>query len=221
MYNITLIGTYHKERGICNLTELYKIIEKINPEVIFEEISPSHLDAYCKDKNKSKLETDTIIKFMENHQIEHIPIDYDNVPPDSFFRSDRYMHGRVERFSYGYRNIVDTISFYTEKYGFKYLNSIDNMNLNEELDNEIEETLKMFNDEKLFQIRKSWNDITEKRENVMITNIYNYSKEHKYNIGLFLIGAAHRGSIINKIQKFVEIEDIKLNWNYCNYDNIL
>jgi hypothetical protein len=221
MYNITLIGTYHKAKGVCNLTELYKIIEKINPEVIFEEIAPSSLDTYHEDKNKSKLETDTIILYRKNHQIEHIPIDYDYVQPDSFFSADRYMHGRVEKISYGYRKLVDVISLCTEKCGFKYLNSTDAMNLYMALDNEIEETLQMLNDERLFEIRKSWNDITEKRENIMIQNIFDYSKEHKYNKGLFLIGAAHRGSIINKVQKCVETEDVKLNWNYCNYDNIL
>jgi hypothetical protein len=38
MYNITLICTVHRENGKCNSEELYNIIEKINPEIIFEEI---------------------------------------------------------------------------------------------------------------------------------------------------------------------------------------
>jgi hypothetical protein len=221
MYNLILIGTNHKSKGICNLSELSKIIENINPEVIFEEIAPSYFDNYYKDKTNSKLETDTIIKYLENHQVEHIPIDYDNVPPISFFRDDQHMHERIERFSYTYRHLVDTNSFYIEKYGFKYLNSNDSINLNKALDNEIEETLKMFDNEKLFLIRKAWNDLNEIRENEMIKNIYNYSMEHKYNVGLFLIGAAHRGSIIDIIQRYVVKEEIKLNWNYDDYSNIL
>jgi hypothetical protein len=220
MYNIILIGTNHKSKGICNISELYKIIKGVNPEVIFEEIAPSYFDNYYKNKTNNNLETDTILKYLENHQIEHIPIDYDNVPPISFFRDDQHMHERIERFSYTYRNLVDTNSFYIGKYGFRYLNSADSLNLNKALDNEIEETLKMFDDKKLFKIRKSWNDLNEIRENEMIKNIYNYSIGHKYNVGLFLFGAAHRGSIINIIQKYIETENIKLNWNYDDYNSI-
>jgi hypothetical protein len=221
MYSITLIGTYHKAKGICNLAELYKIMETVNPEVIFEELPPSCFDAYYKDKTDNKLESDAINKYIENHQIEHIPIDYDNVPPASFFRTDQYMHERIERRSYTYRNLIDVNSFYIEHFGFKYLNSIDCMNLYKRLDDEIGETLQAYNDEKLFQIRKAWNYLNEKREFEMIKNIYNYSTKYKYNTGLFLIGTAHREAIINKIKQY-EIENkLKLNWNYSFFNNVL
>ena len=39
MNNITLISTMHSEGGKCTSDELFKIIESIKPEVIFEEIS--------------------------------------------------------------------------------------------------------------------------------------------------------------------------------------
>jgi len=39
MYNITLICTSHRNAGKCNSKELYRIIETINPEIIFEELS--------------------------------------------------------------------------------------------------------------------------------------------------------------------------------------
>jgi len=38
---ITLVATVHREGGKCNSDELYNIIEKISPEIIFEEISPN------------------------------------------------------------------------------------------------------------------------------------------------------------------------------------
>ncbi len=37
MYNITLICTRHSEIGECNINALYKIIERIEPDLIFEE----------------------------------------------------------------------------------------------------------------------------------------------------------------------------------------
>jgi len=46
MYNITLIGTIHWENGKCNPDELHKILEDINPEVIFDELPSSSFDMY-------------------------------------------------------------------------------------------------------------------------------------------------------------------------------
>lgn len=221
MYNITLICTVHEEKGICNLNELYKIIDRINPEIIFEEMPPLAFDEYYKDKNKSNLETNTINKYLESHQIEHIPVDYHHKIPTSFFEDNDYMHKRVEANSSEYRKLVDTHSAYVKHYGFKYLNSIYCNNLLHELYKMIEKALHKINDDKLFQTYKLWNDIIEKREYEMLNNIYSYSKDHNYNRGLFFIGAAHRGSIINKIQKYTGTGYVKLNWNYyCNYDNI-
>jgi len=221
MYNITLIGTYHADSGNCNYFELLKIIEKINPEVIFEETPPSYFDKYYINKTENKLETNAINKYLESHQIEHILVDSDDVPPISFFRNDQSMHERIEKFSCGYRNIIDIIKIYRELYGFKFLNSIDYINLNKAFDIEIENTLQVFNDERLHKIRKLWNDLMNKRENEMLKNIYNYSKEHTYNTGLFLIGAAHRESIINKLKEYDNMNYVKIIWNYSNYDNIL
>lgn len=39
MHNIHLVCTFHSETGKCNADELYKIIEVINPDVIFEELT--------------------------------------------------------------------------------------------------------------------------------------------------------------------------------------
>ena len=220
MYNITLICTFHEEKGICNLNKLYKIIETINPEIIFEEIPPSAFNAYYKGKNRNNLETNTINKYLESHQLEHIPVDYYNIPA-SFFEDHRYMHKRVEANSFEYRNLIDTDSSYVRQYGFKYLNSIYCNNLHKKIYNTIEKALHKINDDKLSQTHKLWNDVIEKREYEIINNIYSYNKEHKFNRGLFFIGAAHRESIINKIQKHAGTEYLKLNWNYSNYDNIL
>jgi len=38
MYNIIILFSFHMERGKCNSNELYRIIEKIQPEIIFEEL---------------------------------------------------------------------------------------------------------------------------------------------------------------------------------------
>ena len=49
MYNIILIGTIHLENGQCNSDELHKILEDINPEVIFDELPSHSFDMYYSD----------------------------------------------------------------------------------------------------------------------------------------------------------------------------
>ena len=220
MHDITLICTVHDEKGACSLSELYRIMERINPETIFEEIPPSAFDAYYRDRTRSNLETRTIDKYLESHQVDHIPVDYYNVPA-SFFEDDRKMHRRVEGISIDYRRLLDTHSSYTRQYGFGYLNSAYCCDLHRELYRAIEVALQRMNDEDLYRTFRLWNSVTEKREHEMISNIYKYSSEHRYDRGLFLLGAGHRASIIEKIQQHAAKEPPKLTWNYDQYENIM
>ena len=68
----------------------------------------------------------------------------------------------------------------------------------------------------LFRIYKLLYEEQEKRENEMLQNIYTDAKEHSYNKAIFTLGAAHRQSIIQKIQKYKGKEKFKLNWTFYN-----
>jgi hypothetical protein len=222
MHNITLVGTLHVEKGNCNLNEFYKIIESINPEVIFEELSPSYYNECYIEKKGDKLETNTIIKYLENHQeLKHIPVDCAEIPEPSFFELNRSMHLKLEKRSHGYCRIVDINSDYSAAYGFIYLNSNDYIKMNDIYENEIIETIKFIGDESLMSINQQWLDFMSNREDVMISKIYDYCKENNFEKGLFYIGATHRSAIIEKTQKYNETSEIKITWNYLNYGDIL
>ena len=68
MYNITLVCTRHGESGNCNSIELHDIIEKIRPEIIFEELSQSHFDESYKQETLITLETNAIKKYLKNNR---------------------------------------------------------------------------------------------------------------------------------------------------------
>jgi hypothetical protein len=220
MYRITLICTVHEEAGFSNIPALYHIIKNISPDIIFEEISQSNFDDYYRSKTRNKLETDTIIEYLKNHQIKHIPVDYDYMPPESFLNAHQDMYNRIEKISFDYRNLIDWHSRYKKEYGFKYLNSNYNDDIWEKIKIATEEILMVINDNKYFETYKSWNDFMEKRELTMINNIYSYCKEHEFNKGIFYIGAGHRKSIIKKIEKHID-EVINILWNFNNYNEIL
>lgn len=217
MFDITLICTQHAEKGACNFNQLYQIVERIQPNVIFEELPRSALEDYYVNKTRTNLETRTIIAYLEGHQIKHIPVDLE-LGLSSFFEQNGKLHRRVEANSYDYRALVDCNSKYTFQYGFRYLNSEYSIKNHAETYDVIEKTLEKLNDEKLFQIYEYWNEVIEKREQEMIRNIYQYCHDFVFERGLFFIGAAHRKSIIEKIK--TQFEDSNVSWNHEDYDNL-
>lgn len=217
MYQITLISTRHAEIGECNSNALYEIIERINPEVIFEEIPPSCFDEYYVTKSRRNLETDAVSKYLESHpNVEHIPVDSDDIPPESFFEKHQHLHKRIENLTdsigYSYRSDIDTCRMKIAIHGFKYLNSIYYVNVCNQISYAIEEGLRKINKDELFQTQQLWKDTNDKRENEMLKNIYAYSREHKYSRAIFTLGAAHRKSIVQKIHECEAIKGFKLNW---------
>jgi len=212
MNTITLISTYHSESGLANCNELYQILDKIKPNIIFEEIPQSFFDLYYKDKTKSNLESQTINMYLIEHDIKHIPVDYYNVPKD-FFENTGKVHEYVERRSRTYRYLVDRNKYLLTQYGFPYLNSIDSEICNSKLSTEIKETLHESKKSELIEIWNTWEKIEEERESEMIKNIYDYSYRNEYNQGVFLLGAGHRVSIKEKIKNKIKQKDL-IHWNF-------
>jgi hypothetical protein len=206
----------HREIGKCNSKELYDIIEKINPEIIFEEFDISRTDdeyyknGHYKNQNICSLETITIMKYLENHRVIHIPVDTYNVTD---FPEDIYP--KISNASEEYSNLVKMNFVLSCQQGFPYLNNLECSNLLEKIHILEEEVVELLNDKMLSSAYESWQIITDSRDNEMIKNIYHYSKSHCYNNAIFIVGAEHRNSIINKIKKYNNGE-ISINWNF-NY----
>lgn len=223
MYNITLIFTRHDEVGHCNSNELYKIIESINPEIIFEEMPPSFFDKYYISKIRNNLETDTINRYLQSNTVKNIPVDSDNVPADSFFQDHQNMLKRVEGLAdingFNFRNFTDRNRDYVTMYGFGYLNSNSCMNITAEINDAIDKGLQKLNDDKLFKTDRLFKEVNEKRENEMLQNIYDYSKVNCYDRAIFTIGAGHRRSLLKKIQDYQSGQTHRLNWIFYKDDS--
>jgi uncharacterized protein YktA (UPF0223 family) len=205
----------HKEIGKCNSKELYAIIEKSNPEIIFEEFDLSRTDdeyyknGHYKTQSVCSLETITIMKYLENHQIIHKPVDTYDV---TYFPED--MYAKISNVSEEYNNLVKMNFIFSCQQGLLYLNSVECSDLLEKIHLIEEEVVKKLNDKILLDSYKSWQLITTNRENEMIKNIYDYSKSNGYNNAIFITGAEHKRSIIEKIRDYERKNEIKINWNY-------
>jgi len=218
MHNINLVCTFHSELGKCNADELYKIIEQINPDVIFEELTPNLYDVlYNKNMlaDSAPLEIKFIRKYKELHNIKNIPVD---IEVDSTFSNNvNRMFAFFGKFDI-YNEIDIKLREKIELEGFDFLNSNEYSDLVEKQRTIEKKIVEDLNKNQLNKIYKTFYKDTNFREVVMLNTIYMYSKLNNYNQAVFLIGAGHRSSVIQKVAEYQAKEEIKLNWTF--YDKI-
>lgn len=217
MYNITLISTEHRESGKCNSDELYKIIETLNPDVIFEEETNDEKfqEYYNKENSFNSLEVQSIKKFIQNHNIKHIPVD---IKTNFNYREWDYMFETFKKYNV-YKQTIKEHCELRDKDGFSYLNSEKCMELFDKMKTTERQLIEFsgINRNELLRIYNSFHKEHDNREDAMLLNIYNYSKQNQYNQAVFLLGYAHRKSIIEKIRKYEPTENFKLNWTFYDH----
>ncbi len=219
MRNITLVCTVHEEKGRCNVSGLYEILERVQPEVIFLEIPRSFFDQYFKEKSRSNLETTAVNRYLESHKTELVPVDIYEVS-DDFFEKNRRLHQEIESSSSEYRRLVDWHSQYVKEYGYAYLNSEHCTKLWSDIYKCMEEAIDRIDKDELFKTYELWKQVIEHRDNEMMENIFKYSKAHEFRSAAFLVGASHRQSIIEKTKSPSELESIRPKWNYSDYEGL-
>lgn len=229
MHNITLICTVHSEIGKCNSDELYKIIEDIKPEVIFDELPSHFIEMYNSESiamhsannishnqrpSEVPLEVKSIKKYKQNYDVKIFPVDFDVIQQTSLYQTEIFFMYLTFCEYEDYKELENEKEVSMAQEGFYYLNS-DNfiylLEKKEVLEKNIMESETQKN--RLLNIHKLFHtEQYDNRENAMLQNIYNYSKDNQYNQAVFLIGAEHKKSIMQKIIEYEILFDIKLNW---------
>jgi hypothetical protein len=216
MITIHLISTRHEPLGKCTSLNLLHIFREINPEIIFEEMPPSNFDIYYKEVERSNLESEAIRSYLKEKSFMHIPIDLDETPNEEFFKKFKLLSNKIEglpsRSGFDYRNLMDRNSFCIGSQGFTYMNSQLCSDYYTAIKNTIEEALNELEDEKLFNIYNSWESWNNLREEKMLSNIYEFTQHNKYERAIFLLGAAHRPSIIEKITQLQDKNESEIEW---------
>ena len=203
----------HVNIGNCNSEELYAIIEKENPEIIFEETDiwrkkdEYYIKGLYKKQRSCTLETATIMRYLENNDIIHIPVDTYELPiapPD--------IYTDISNACEDYEITVKNNFILSYQNGFSYINSDEcSIELDKILEIEVK-TIERLGKQKLMEKYKLWRSITDKRDNEMLKNIYDYSQKHKYTNAVFIVGAEHKKSILKKIVDFDQRYKTKINW---------
>ena len=213
MYNIALVCTHHSEFGKCNSDELYKIIESIRPDVIFEELTQDLFDRFYKENNipNEPPEIKSVRRYIKDHATSHIPVDI-NVSDTVSINEINYLFKTLGKYTaYSKLEQDQKKLFFQEGYGF--LNSKKNEELVEKKKS-LEKSLIEFqiNKDRLSRIHELFYEELHNREDEIIKNIYDYSGKIAYNQALLLLGSGHRKTIFEKIKKYESENHIKLNW---------
>lgn len=215
MQRITLISTNHSESGKCNSDELYKIIETIRPDIIFEELPNNLFDIIYNGNLKTlphyaPLELKCVKKYLQNYHAKNIPVDIEIGMSQS--TNEIFMLKTIEEAEdhKKFENEYNSIKF---REGFDFFNSDKYLDFHEKkklIEKKVLESSPHKN--VLLVTYKSFQKVIDSREDSMLQNIYNYSKENKYNQAVFLLGCGHRKSMMKKIQEYDKISKIKLDW---------
>lgn len=208
MFNITLLSSFHTILGKCNPEELYLIIEQLQPEVIFEELSYDGFEMiYMEGYQPKTVEAITIKKYLHKYPIKHFPVD--NYPiNEADLLSDAQL---IWNYSNEYRDLWKQKLLRLSQNGYYFLNSDECTEILNQLERIEEDVLKETNNVVLLNEHKKEKALHDKRENEMLRAIYNYAQQYTFNNAVFICGAEHRQQIKHKIK-----DRFNLNWTIFN-----
>lgn len=205
MHSITFISTMHEKNGKCNADELYNILQKERPEVVFLESLESSYSNYEKTIFSSfgvyhrKLEIEAIQKYSNDSPIEYVPV-LDSGLSDLFKKK----YERICEYSQ-FQEMLGEFNLLAETQGFQFLNSQLCITLHQEM-RMLENRLLNHN-----ELQEAVNADIDAYENSMIRNIYSYCRINQFEKAVFMCGSAHRQSIIEKIRSINSKEKMDIN----------
>ena len=213
MYNITLVCTHHSEFGKCNSEELYKIIESLKPDVIFEELTQDLFDMFYKDNKipNEPPEIKSVKRYIQYNNTSHVPVDINASGTLSTIEIN-YMFNTVGKYRV-YLKLEEEQKKMAFEGGYGFLNSKKNEELTEKRKSVEKSLIELqINRDQLLRIHELFYEEQHNREHEIIKNIYNYSEKITYNQALLLLGSGHRKTIFEKVKKYKSENHVRLNW---------
>jgi hypothetical protein len=175
---------------------LHAFLEAARPEVIFLEI-PSGAGADIEDA-RSNLESKAVRRYRDAHEVVLVPVDLPT-PDEAFFRNFRYLDRRIVATSPAYCQLVDQNSHDIAVYGFPYLNSERCSDAWANIYEAMQEAVqRLKHDTSLGVILETWKHTNELRDRAMLAGMDDWCLRCPFEVGVLLVGAAHRRSLIDK-----------------------
>lgn len=210
---ISLICTFHDERGRISVSKLHRILEHIQSEVVFLEAPTEWRGSSRLLERKNSLESSAVSQYASGRSVELVPVDLPT-PEGSFFKKARDFFEVIERNSIQYCCLIDHNKERMINEGFSYLNSESNNKHYSDLHIEILATIENIRSKWISDFYKEWLHVEEQRDIEMLSNIESYCRDNEFSRAVFLVGAAHRNSIISKSSRWELSESAEVQWDY-------
>lgn len=212
MTEIFLVFTTHKERGYANASSLLEFLTCYQPDVIFLELPRYAFDWYYGlFYTRSSLESIAVRQYREKYT--HVKLEpVDLAVPENFERGKEELFEGIGAASSDFGRLIDENTRDEREQGFLYLNSERCSQRWAEIYAVGAATLQAIDNPELTERFQSWIDTHERRDQAMIENIRWYCRDHCFEKGVFLMGAAHRQSIIDKAKAQVENNPTDITW---------
>jgi hypothetical protein len=214
MKSVSVIFTEHEERGLTNVLELLAILTRIKPEVIFLECPAASVDSYFRGIH-AKLEPAAVNLYREMYAVDLVPVDLPT-PEATFFSQFRELIDRIARVGPDYDRIASWHGQYVSEYGFAYLNSEHCSDLFATQREVIGAAIGKLADPRLANIYDSWTRTNARREDAMLTNIEDYCRVASFSRAVFLVGAAHRQSILDLSASESRAASSTMRWDFAS-----
>jgi hypothetical protein len=208
---ISLVGTYHAERGAVTASALLAILERIQPEVVFAEIPRNHIGEW-REGSHGTVESTAVARYADTHSIDVVSVDLPK-PEDSFFQGWEEVSRAIERTSPQFRRLMDLNTDRMFRGGFAYLNSDECIQAWADIYREELETVEYIGSSRLREIHAQVRDFNERRDLEMLEHIRAYCASTAQTCGAFLVGSAHRQSLIEKLRVVGETAVPHMEWN--------
>lgn len=212
---ISVVGTVHEEMGAATASALLVILQRIRPKVIFLEMPASAAAEYF-NGSRSNLESNAVSQYRDLCDVELVPVDLPTPEPE-FFRSIQALDRELQCKDYQCFHLARQDKQHIETYGFAYLNSVDSQALGFELHAARLAALDRMANRGFTNTYEEWVATNERRDEAMLRNIASYGRHTSLRVGAFLVGAAHRASIIEKSGTHAGSSASSLQWDFDGF----
>jgi hypothetical protein len=204
----------------ASVAELHAILVHLQPEVIFLEVPPGAMSDHFENCSRQNLESLAVRHYRDAHPVELVPVDLPT-PEREFFEDHAQLNRRIQDESPTCRQLLQADNHYIRTYGFAYLNSEYNTKLWFDVYEEMANTIHRLGDARLADIHQSWRKQMELRDTEMMRGILEYCTQHRFERGVFLIGAAHRQRIMELAIEQSSANAARIQWDFpsCQFVN--
>ena len=160
---------------------------------------------------RTNLESNAIIGYRKNHRAALLPVDLPT-PEESFFVNWARLDAALKEKSPRYRDFAALDESRIRTRGFTYLNSELCDRHWESVDEVMGSEIESLDHPEFAATYRTWLEHNERREDAMLKNVDRYCSHFAFSKPAFLVGAAHRRSLISRSTGESRPTEVKIGW---------